>query len=338
MLVTVDGDGFDFLGDGLALDDGAAVLAVCTHSVGLNHLVRSLNNGATWTGVTVAAGVATSPAFVRYFPEVELFITALSNEIYTSGDGGTTWTKRYSSPGITLFHDVAKKPGGNFVAVGVLAANGTGKVTYSADGITWLDTACAVSASCNALTSIDYDGTAGLFLTVERCNGTTDERKLRISPQGTAWSAGATMVAQSDGNSATRVRAHGGLFFLDVARSAGQSRSFITANGTTLTSPPGFLGTPLWGVAGLGMVFLVAATGSATYRPHLRVTNDDGATASTLSDWLELSADTSPFNGNLLPALAGGAVLSCAVGGNTAFFTNSTAQKSMRVPMLTRVH
>jgi hypothetical protein len=108
------------------------LVAICSGAAGVNDVMRSVDSGVTWTSVSTGTSVSFSD--VTY--AAGLFVAVGSTIIYTSADGGQTWTSR-SNPG-RLWTDIAYG-NGLFVAIGYAATGPTISTffTYSSDGITW---------------------------------------------------------------------------------------------------------------------------------------------------------------------------------------------------------
>jgi hypothetical protein len=113
---------------------GGALVAVCAGAAGVDDVMRSTDSGVTWS--SVSTGASTSFYDITYANG--LFVAVGSAIIYTSSNGGLTWTSR-TNPN-RLWTDIAYG-NGLFVVVGyyVSGATNTARWTYSSDGVTWTE-------------------------------------------------------------------------------------------------------------------------------------------------------------------------------------------------------
>lgn len=328
--------GHNYLSDGIAGNGSGVWLAVQAKTGSTFHIARSSNNGSTWAGVTIAA-VATECRFVKFVNS--LFWAGIGPALYSSSDG-ITWALRHTSSTLNIT-DLAHN-GSRYVAVGThtIAAAAFQYMT-STDGITWTDNSHAIAETTTGWV-FDYDSTVGRFAAVGYGNTTTADRPTVYSTNGTSWSSG-TAIPQSgsDAQNVFRVRANQGRYYLSIVQAGNVMARLLSSTDGSTWAAVGSNALVIGKHPTVGLLAVYSGGSGSTVRPQLVSYSSGSTTQSFLSDWHGLSSNVNGAVAAILPAISGSAVLSIATGTagtRGVYYTADTSLKSMRVPIMTRVH
>ena len=224
---------------------GNGVFVAVTNLNVTNQVMRSIDNGETWTAVA-------SPATKKGWQSVtygngRFVATAISGtgeRVMTSDDDGQTWTLR-STPANNNWYSVSYG-NGLFVAV---ADNGTDRVMTSPDGITWTARPAAANQIWFGLTYGD-----GRFVAVANSGA---GNRVMTSPNGFDWTS-RTSAADNQWQSVT----YGNGLFVAVANTGAGNRVMTSPDGITWTSRTSAADSDWFGVTyGNGQFVATSNTG-----------------------------------------------------------------------------
>ncbi len=184
-----------------------------------------------------------------------------TTHVYTSDDGGQTWTQRTGNQGTKVLNAVCQKVGdltggtNLFVAVGQ-----TGSIITSLDGITW---SLRTSGTTEHLKSVVWDGTKFLV------GGTNNT--LLTSSDGTTWAAKTTGLSAT-GTNYVAASATLAVVTSDTASTATclAISSDHGANWTVKTAPATHIGPPSY------LAFNTAIFAVTTSNTAITYTSSDG--------------------------------------------------------------
>jgi trimeric autotransporter adhesin len=245
-------------------------------------IVTSTNGGTSWAAQISGTGANFAAVTWSGSQYVAVGASGLNGAIYTSPDG-SSWTSRYSEPGIMLLRGIVW-PGSLFAAVGQ-GQDGGGAILTSSDGVTWTQNTTATAQY--PLEAIAASGSQ--FVAVGDGDGESGSTEVLTSPDGVTWTAqtvggfganlyaitwspqkklfvavgeAGSIVTSPDGVIWSMQTSHTAFDLKSVAWS-GSLFAAIGAGNSLVTSPDGVNWTAITSLPGYGELVRLSSNGSS---------------------------------------------------------------------------
>lgn len=280
-------DQSQWLRGGLAVAAAGYALAATLAHLRAHRFTRTSTqaSGAVYAMATNGAGT-----FVAVVP-------GDSTNLYSSTDGGATWTARAHNMGIAVGPCAIVWTGSRFVAVGNDTSTAV-KATTSPDGVTWTLSALASGLAATSVSSVDiaWDGSA----VAVAIPGQNTSNTIYTSPTGLSGTWTARTVPGSSSYTAGNSRLGGGALGFVYTFASGNSNNLVysTDHGATwasgtVSSGAGPAAKPMVGSGFVAIASVGGATSSLVY-------------STNFTSWAAISASAAFYGNNVIPMAGGG--------------------------------
>lgn len=213
---------------------------------GSNGSARSIDDGATWSAVTLPTVTNTNWTAITFFDGVFVAVRSGSTGAAYSTNGGTTWATG-SLPSTAAWSDVAGGTIGTVSYFVAIASGGTAAAYSFDNGATWSSATLPVSATWSA---VAFGASRFVAISSGSANGA-------ISTDGTTWT-GITLPSSSTWNDIV----FGDDVFVAVAQNTNTAITSFTGEtdswtSRTLTSTAAWDGIAFGTYSGLGLFVVV---------------------------------------------------------------------------------